>query len=95
MRIEFGCGYGLFTVPAARRMALQVTMLDIEPEMADCVMVITFDLPNIQFMRTGFCCSRNGRRLREKRKWLERSMLIFAVGADWNLSDLPYAVESR
>ncbi|WP_235605860.1 class I SAM-dependent methyltransferase [Rhodanobacter thiooxydans] len=31
--IEFGCGYGLFTVPAARRTSGLVTALDIEPEM--------------------------------------------------------------
>lgn len=31
--IEFGCGYGLFTVPAARRTRGVVTALDIEPEM--------------------------------------------------------------
>lgn len=35
--IEFGCGYGSFTVPAARRTAGYVTALDIEPEMVDCV----------------------------------------------------------
>jgi len=31
--IEFGCGYGTFTLPAARRIAGVVTALDIEPEM--------------------------------------------------------------
>lgn len=31
--IEFGCGYGLFSVPAARRTSGLVTALDIEPEM--------------------------------------------------------------
>lgn len=31
--IEFGCGYGTFTLPAARRIAGIVTALDIEPEM--------------------------------------------------------------
>ena len=48
--IEFGCGYGSFTVPAAQRTAGLVTALDIEPEMVDCVRqkAVTFDLPNIQ-----------------------------------------------
>jgi ubiquinone/menaquinone biosynthesis C-methylase UbiE len=48
--IEFGCGYGSFTVPAARRTTGRVTALDIEPEMVDCVRqkAVTFDLPNIQ-----------------------------------------------
>lgn len=31
--VEFGCGYGTFTIPAARRTTGVVTALDIEPEM--------------------------------------------------------------
>jgi SAM-dependent methyltransferase len=31
--VEFGCGYGTFTLPAARRAGGLVTALDIEPEM--------------------------------------------------------------
>jgi ubiquinone/menaquinone biosynthesis C-methylase UbiE len=31
--VEFGCGYGSFTVPAARRMSGLITALDIEPGM--------------------------------------------------------------
>lgn len=48
--IEFGCEYGLFTVPAARRTTGRVTALDIEPEMVACVRqkAVAFDLPNIQ-----------------------------------------------
>lgn len=48
--IEFGCGYGSFTVPAARRTTGQVIALDIEPEMVEIVRqkAVTFDLPNIQ-----------------------------------------------
>tara|TARA_R110002167_G_scaffold51814_9_gene149964 strand:+ start:2051 stop:2629 length:579 start_codon:yes stop_codon:yes gene_type:complete len=48
--IEFGCGYGSFTVPTARRATGRVIALDIEPEMVDCVRqkAVTFDLPNIQ-----------------------------------------------
>lgn len=48
--IEFGCGYGSFTVPASRRTAGYVTALDIEPEMVDIVRqkAVTFNLPNIQ-----------------------------------------------
>ena len=33
--VEFGCGYGTFTVPAARRTTGMVTALDIEPEMLE------------------------------------------------------------
>ncbi|MEO8608812.1 MAG: class I SAM-dependent methyltransferase [Chloroflexota bacterium] len=35
--VEFGCGYGTFTVPAARRTHGIVTALDIEPLMVDRV----------------------------------------------------------
>ena len=31
--VEFGCGYGIFTIPAARIVAETVHALDIEPEM--------------------------------------------------------------
>ncbi len=31
--VEFGCGYGTFTIPAARRTAGIVTALDIDPQM--------------------------------------------------------------
>lgn len=35
--VEFGCGYGTFTLPAARRTTGVVTALDIEPEMVASV----------------------------------------------------------
>jgi len=35
--LEFGCGYGSFTLPVARRTIGYVTALDIDPEMVDCV----------------------------------------------------------
>lgn len=35
--VEFGCGYGTFALPAARRVAGVVTALDIEPEMVAIV----------------------------------------------------------
>ncbi len=48
--IEFGCGYGSFTVPAARRTTGTLSALDIEPEMVDCVRqkAIAFELSNIR-----------------------------------------------
>lgn len=48
--IEFGCGYGTFTVPAARRTTGLVTALDIEPAMVECVRqkAETFKLSNIR-----------------------------------------------
>lgn len=35
--VEFGCGYGTFTIPAAKRTRGTVTALDIEQEMVACV----------------------------------------------------------
>ena len=39
--VEFGCGYGLFTVPAARLISGTVYALDIEPQMVAATMVRT------------------------------------------------------
>lgn len=57
---EFGCGYGTFTLPAARRITGLLTALDIEPAMVECVRqkAATFNLPNIRaevrdFVRQG------------------------------------------
>lgn len=36
--VEFGCGFGTFTLPAARRTGGVVTALDIEPEMVEIVL---------------------------------------------------------
>jgi SAM-dependent methyltransferase len=35
--VEFGCGYGTFTIPAARRAGDCVTALDIDPQMVECL----------------------------------------------------------
>ena len=35
--VEFGCGYGTFTLPAAQRTKGLVTALDIEPQMVACL----------------------------------------------------------
>lgn len=35
--VEFGCGYGSFTLPAAKRATGYITALDIESEMINCV----------------------------------------------------------
>ena len=35
--VEFGCGYGTFTVPAARRTAGVIAALDIDPDMIESV----------------------------------------------------------
>jgi ubiquinone/menaquinone biosynthesis C-methylase UbiE len=48
--IEFGCGYGTFTIPTARRTSGLLTALDIEPAMVECVRrkAETFKLANIR-----------------------------------------------
>lgn len=60
--IEFGCGYGSFTIPVARRTTGLVTALDIEPEMVGCVRqkAVTFDLPNIQVELRDFVAQGTG-----------------------------------
>lgn len=47
--VEFGCGYGTFTLPAARRTQDIVTALDIEPQMVTRVRekTVRLDLPNV------------------------------------------------
>lgn len=60
--VEFGCGYGTFTVPAARRTAGLVTALDIEPEMVEFVRqkARSFALPNIRAEVRNFVASGTG-----------------------------------
>jgi SAM-dependent methyltransferase len=47
--VEFGCGYGTFTIPAAQSIAGQVFALDIEPEMVAAVRhkADAANLPNV------------------------------------------------
>src|SRR5579885_1451544 len=47
--VEFGCGYGTFTLPAARRMTGRVYALDIEPAMvtATCRKATEAGLTNV------------------------------------------------
>jgi ubiquinone/menaquinone biosynthesis C-methylase UbiE len=54
--VEFGCGYGTFTVPTARRTQGIVTALDIEPAMVTYVRqkAETFALPNIRTEQRDF-----------------------------------------
>ncbi len=60
--IEFGCGYGTFTVPAARHTAGLVTALDIEQEMVEVVRQKAefFALPNIRAEVRNFVANGTG-----------------------------------
>ncbi len=60
--VEFGCGYGTFTIPAARRARGTVTALDIEPEMVDRVRQKAEELRifNIQCKQRDFIAAGTG-----------------------------------
>ena len=60
--IEFGCGYGTFTIPAARHATGLVTGLDIEPEMVEVVRrkAESFVLPNIRAEVRNFVANGTG-----------------------------------
>ena len=60
--VEFGCGYGLFTVEAAKRSSGAVYALDIEPEMlaATTEAARRAGLPNVQPMERDFVTDGTG-----------------------------------
>src|SRR5258707_9036990 len=60
--VEFGCGYGTFTIPSARRTQGIVTALDIEPLMVDRVRqkAETLGLPNVQAQMRDFVTQGSG-----------------------------------
>jgi SAM-dependent methyltransferase len=61
--VEFGCGYGTFTVPAARLVTGRVIALDIEPEMVAAVdrKAREAGLPNVEAVERDFVSSGTGR----------------------------------
>ena len=60
--VEFGCGYGTFTVPAARMVSGTVYALDLEPEMISCTgaCVDEAGLTNVQFIERDFIADGTG-----------------------------------
>ena len=60
--VDFGCGYGTFTLPAAGMMAGEVIALDIEPAMLDhCRQKATaLQLENIQWIHRDFLAKGTG-----------------------------------
>lgn len=54
--VEFGCGYGTFTIPAARRTTGLVTALDIECDLVESVQLKAEEcnLPNIRAQHRDF-----------------------------------------
>jgi SAM-dependent methyltransferase len=60
--IEFGCGYGLFTVEAAKRSAGTVYALDIEPAMiaATTAAARAAGVPNVQAIKRDFVTDGTG-----------------------------------
>jgi SAM-dependent methyltransferase len=61
--IEFGCGYGLFTIAAARRTSGNVCALDIDPAMIEATgrKVATAGLANVQVEQRDFLANGCGR----------------------------------
>ena len=60
--VEFGCGYGTFTLPAARRATGRLTALDIEPEMVATVVTkaAAAGLRNVQAIQRDFVLEGTG-----------------------------------
>jgi SAM-dependent methyltransferase len=56
--IEFGCGFGTFTLPVARRTSDTVHALDIDPEMISCV--TTAGLTNVLPVERDFIANGTG-----------------------------------
>jgi SAM-dependent methyltransferase len=61
---EFGCGYGTFTIPAARRIAGKIFAFDIEPEMINTVerKAQNLKLNNVQAILRDFTSEGSGLR---------------------------------
>jgi SAM-dependent methyltransferase len=61
--VEFGCGYGLFTVPAARAVAGTVYALDIDPDMvaATAALATRSGLSNVRAEKRDFLAHGTGR----------------------------------
>jgi len=61
--VEFGCGYGTFTIPAAQRTAGTVFALDIEPQMvaATTLRAAQADLRNVVLEQRDFVVEGSGR----------------------------------
>ncbi|HEY4146635.1 class I SAM-dependent methyltransferase [Pinirhizobacter sp.] len=60
--VEFGCGYGTFTVALARRASGRVTALDIEPEMVAATQgkAVRSGLVNLQALQRDFVTAGTG-----------------------------------
>lgn len=61
--VEFGCGYGLFTVPAARAVTGSVYALDIDPAMVDATAAVAArnELVNVRAVERDFLAAGCGR----------------------------------
>ena len=52
--VDFGCGYGTFAIPAARKIRGIVRALDIDPEMVAIAQARGAELPNLQVSQRDF-----------------------------------------
>jgi SAM-dependent methyltransferase len=60
--VEFGCGYGTFTIPAAQRISGTVRALDLEPEMLQCTKELAESngVDNIELLLRDFVADGSG-----------------------------------
>jgi ubiquinone/menaquinone biosynthesis C-methylase UbiE len=60
--VDFGCGYGTFTIPAAQITCGTVYALDIDPEMTAATQIKTASLPNVRVCLRDFLAEGSGLR---------------------------------
>jgi SAM-dependent methyltransferase len=60
--VEFGCGYGTFTIPTARKISGQVIALEIDSEMVAATLrkVAAYALKNVQVIQRDFLANGSG-----------------------------------
>ncbi len=58
--VDFGCGYGTFTIPAAKMIDGKVYALDIEPEMVAATKAKAADLDNVETRYRDFVADGSG-----------------------------------
>lgn len=60
--LEFGCGYGTFTIPAAQRISGTVRALDLEPEMLQSTqqLAASHGVDNIELLQRDFVADGSG-----------------------------------
>lgn len=58
--VEFGCGYGTFTLPSAEKISGNIIAIDIEDEMLNIASSRTLSKNNIAFVKRDFIANGKG-----------------------------------